>query len=87
LANGYDYYSKAMKLAMALLLASLAFVHGQPPPAARALMEKMGRGEGSLKPGDPAPDFSLRVAKSGRKVRLSSFKGKRPVALVFGSYT
>lgn len=45
--------------------------------------------------GDPAPDFVLtplqsyeleRVEANGA-VRLSSFKGVKPVALVFGSYT
>ena len=38
--------------------------------------------------GDLAPDFELPFAKDETKtVRLSSFAGKRPVALVFGSYT
>ena len=41
--------------------------------------------------GETPPDFSLKKAgkKAGseEQVRLSSFKGKRPVALVFGSYT
>ena len=49
---------------------------------------QMGRGEGKLKPGDAAVDFDLAYAggKSGR-VQLSKFFGKRPVALVFGSFT
>ncbi len=39
------------------------------------------------KPG-PAPDFDLPVLSDRiRTVRLSSFRGKRPVALIFGSYT
>jgi hypothetical protein len=38
--------------------------------------------------GDAAPDFELPRAEDETKtVRLSSFAGKRPVALVFGSYT
>lgn len=48
--------------------------------------------------GDLAPDFALELLipkKKGKtresdeteKIRLSSFKGKKPVALVFGSYT
>jgi hypothetical protein len=47
----------------------------------------------SLAPGEPATDFDLPLldpethAPSGRMVRLSSFAGDRPVALVFGSYT
>ena len=36
--------------------------------------------------GAPAPDFKLKRSDGG-EVRLSSFKGKRPVVLVFGSYT
>ena len=46
-------------------------------------------GEGKLKVGDPAPDFELKYegkTKAGT-VKLSSFKGKQPVVLVFGSYT
>lgn len=40
------------------------------------------------KAGDRAPDFKLAYAKKKSKlVKLSSFAGKRPVALVFGSYT
>ena len=42
----------------------------------------------AAKVGRKAPDFELALAKDvERKVRLSSFAGKRPVALVFGSYT
>jgi hypothetical protein len=43
--------------------------------------------------GDPAFDFELPLLdgetheRTGETVRLSSFAGDRPVALVFGSYT
>ncbi len=38
--------------------------------------------------GAPAPDFELpRLGDRSQTVRLSDFKGKRPVALIFGSYT
>ena len=37
--------------------------------------------------GDPAPDFELLDASGAHSVRLSDFQGKRPVALVFGSFT
>ena len=45
-----------------------------------------------LAPGDPAFDFELPLLDdAGRpapeSVRLSSFAGARPVALIFGSYT
>ncbi|MCP5055161.1 MAG: hypothetical protein GY937_00375 [bacterium] len=41
----------------------------------------------SPKVGDIAPDFELQDPDGNVQVRLSDFRGKRPVALVFGSYT
>ena len=40
-----------------------------------------------LRVGDTAPDFKLKTDDGSREVQLSSFRGKRPVVLVFGSYT
>ena len=42
---------------------------------------------GDLRVGDPAPDFALPLQHSKDEVALSSFRGKKPVVLVFGSYT
>ena len=42
---------------------------------------------GSLSTGDPAPDFTLDTYNHSDRVTLSSHQGKRPVVLVFGSYT
>ena len=42
---------------------------------------------GELKAGDPAPDFRLQTYDKTSWVQLSSFRGDRPVVLVFGSYT
>ena len=42
--------------------------------------------EQTLSVGDPAPDFTLK-SQHGEEVTLSSFRGQRPVVLVFGSYT
>lgn len=39
------------------------------------------------KAGDVAPDFELQDLDGKNSVRLSDFRGKRPVALIFGSYT
>ncbi|MBI3848417.1 MAG: redoxin domain-containing protein [Planctomycetes bacterium] len=39
------------------------------------------------KVGDVAPDFELPSVDGKTRVRLSSFKGKAPVVLLFGSYT
>ena len=42
---------------------------------------------GHLEAGDPAPDFLLESKDRHSQVQLSSFRGKQPVVLVFGSYT
>ena len=39
------------------------------------------------KTGDVAPDFELRDIHGQNPLRLSAFRGRRPVALVFGSFT
>jgi hypothetical protein len=60
------------------------------PEAARSVEEIMAREATSVQVGDPAPDFDLpRLTGSdrGQRVRLSEHFGKRPVALIFGSYT
>jgi len=44
--------------------------------------------KGTLSEGEVAPDFSLRSAKDRtQRVSLSSYRGRQPVVLVFGSYT
>jgi hypothetical protein len=42
---------------------------------------------GQLKVGDQAPDFSLMTPDKSARVDLASFRGRKPVVLVFGSYT
>lgn len=42
---------------------------------------------GNLKVGDMAPDFDLKTADGKGQVRLSSFRGQKPVVLIFGSHT
>lgn len=37
--------------------------------------------------GDLAPDFELTDASEQHQVRLSDFRGQKPVALIFGSFT
>ena len=37
--------------------------------------------------GEPAPDFDLLTFDGERRVKLSSFRGKKPVVLIFGSFT
>ncbi len=44
-------------------------------------------GPDAPKRGSRAPDFELRDASGENPVRLSDFRGKKPVALIFGSFT
>jgi hypothetical protein len=43
--------------------------------------------DGQLEQGDVAPDFTLSTYNHQDRVTLSSHRGRRPVVLVFGSYT
>ena len=52
-----------------------------------AVESVIGRDGMGPKVGQPAVDFDLKMMGSQERVRLSSFKGKRPVPLIFGSYT
>jgi Ca2+-binding EF-hand superfamily protein len=45
------------------------------------------RHKDTLRLGDPAPDFTLPDPKGTREVTLSSFRGHKPVVLIFGSFT
>lgn len=77
-----------MRAIVAVVFLSMSGLPAQrPSPQVREIMRTMGHGEGRLQPGDLAPDFDLRLVQSENRVRLSSFRGKRPVALVFGSYS
>ncbi len=42
---------------------------------------------GTLGSGEMAPDFRLKTLDRSQEVDLASFRGKRPVVLIFGSYT
>jgi len=54
-------------------------------PAAAQKGGDFGGGPGV---GQAAPDFKLKsLADPKKEVQLSSFKGKKPVVLIFGSYT
>ena len=61
-----------------------------PMPAMSLLpfeaMWNVARG-GTARVGDLAPDFDLPTVDRKSRVTLSSFRGKQPVVLVFGSYT
>ena len=42
---------------------------------------------GTTRVGEMAPDFALETTNHTGTVQLSSFRGQKPVVLVFGSYT
>jgi len=78
--------------ALALLLATGSAWSGQRRPRTRpgargVQRRRVPRFEDKLKPGDLAPDFELKSLDGKQTVRLSSFRGKKPVLLIFGSYT
>jgi hypothetical protein len=74
----------------------------QPPDKFGAFMAKMPRPfmyalpfpplwniarAGQLHVGEMAPGFSLMTVDEKSRVELASFRGQKPVVLVFGSYT
>jgi len=78
------------RLSLPAVIAALAMAPGAqlpPVPKSAAEAKKMGDRSGKLKPGDMAPDFTLKALHKDARVTLSGFRNRRPVALVFGSYT
>ncbi len=86
----------------AIFVAGLAYAMRQPPDMFGAVMAKMpmvafivmpfetlwmNARAGHLQAGDTAPYFTLKSPDGAAQVRLSSFRGAKPVVLVFGSYT
>ena len=58
------------------------------PVAVRAALEAiLLRDETGPEVGAEAPDFCLKRLGTEGRVRLSDYRGRRPVALAFGSYT
>jgi hypothetical protein len=85
-----------------VLVCALFLAMYQPPPVFGRIMSKVPgiafivlpfkqlwyiARRGNLNAGDLAPDFSLQTLDRKTRVQLSSFRGKEPVVLVFGSYT
>ncbi len=66
----------------------MAFIGGMEPERRTAMTQFLAERE-TLAPaiGAEAPDFKLPRLDSTEQVRLSSFRGRKPVALIFGSYT
>ena len=66
----------------------MEFTAGMEPEQRTALMQFLAERE-TLAPeiGADAPDFKLPRLGSAEHLQLSSFRGRKPVALIFGSYT
>ena len=62
---------------------------GQAPQGQNARPRPDARQQEDAAPrvGEPAPDLKLRSREGGEMFELSAFRGKRPVLLLFGSYT
>ena len=57
------------------------------PDIREALQSVIKRDEMGPNIGQVPPEINLKLMGSEERVRVSSFRGQRPVALVFGSYT
>jgi len=66
----------------------MEFTAAMEPERRTAMMQFLAERE-TLAPeiGSDAPDFKLPRLGSPEQVQLSSFRGRKPVALIFGSYT
>jgi hypothetical protein len=66
----------------------MTFIGRMEPERRTAMMQFLAERE-TLAPaiGADAPDFTLPRLGSAEPVQISSFRGQRPVALIFGSYT
>ena len=66
----------------------MAFTAAMAPERRGAMMNFLAERE-TLAPavGGEAPDFVLPRLGTSEHIRLSSFRGLKPVALIFGSYT
>jgi len=66
----------------------MEFTASMEPERLAAMMQFLAERE-TLAPkvGSDAPDFKLPRLSNVEQVQLSSFRGRKPVALIFGSYT
>jgi len=98
----FGYLFAAIILAWVGFVAFVYSAMRKPPEQFAALMAKLpgpamllfpfetmwGQARrGTVDVGDMAPDFTLPMLDRTGEVSLSSFRGKQPVVLVFGSYT
>ena len=84
----------ATSLGLVAGLALLMSVEAQSRPAQKDKKGEVNtppakgeRVKDKIRVGDPAPDFTLANVQGDQSFTLSSFKEKKPVVLIFGSYT
>ena len=80
---------KIVAVLMMLLVMGCASNKIEPPPllnGGRGIKGDFRRMD-TVHVGDAAPDFRLKTLDGKRVVRLSTHRGRRPVVLIFGSYT
>jgi hypothetical protein len=66
----------------------MEFTNAMPPERRVSLMQFLSERETHAPAvGADAPDFVLPELGDNQRVQLSGFRGHKPVALVFGSYT
>ena len=76
-------------IAFLLVAAGCASSKVEPPPLLNGGKGHPGdlRRVDAVHEGDLAPDFKLKTLDGSQTVRLSKFRGQKPVVLIFGSYT
>lgn len=71
-------------LVLGLVLTALAYIG---PRFILGILRYDTRREGTLRPGDRAPDVELRALDGSSRVNLLAGRGGRPLVLIFGSFT
>ncbi len=92
----------SLLVAYVVFLGAIFYMMRQPPERFAAVIAKMPgplfmvlpfetlwfrARAGSVAVGDTAPDFRLVTLDKKSEVSLASFRGSKPVVLIFGSYT
>jgi len=80
---------KTLPAIFVLLLVAAGCSTVKPPPLLNGGKGHPGdlRRVDTVHEGDRAPDFKLKTLDGRRTVRLSDYRGHKPVVLIFGSYT
>ncbi|MBI3876292.1 MAG: redoxin domain-containing protein [Verrucomicrobia bacterium] len=84
---GFHMHARLLPFVLGTLVLAAHVSIGQQPQRPGRPQQQGTRFRDTLRVGDIAPDFKLKTRDGDREVQLAAFKGKRPVVLVFGSYT